>query len=151
MTLTFPLPAKELRPNGRAFHMQKGKATRKAREAAFFAVLSALGVQNLPTFLAFKDLKKLGLTGQRDQRFYQRLSSLLLPGEPPRFRSYTIVYRFKSRAHVWDDDNAIASTKAHRDGIAHALRIDDKNLRLHALPALLVDPQRPGLEITLVP
>lgn len=151
MTLKFPLPAPELRPNGRAFYMQKGKATRKAREAAFFAVLSALGVQNLPAFLSFKDLKKLGLSGQRDQRFYHRLSSLLLPSTPPRFRSYTLVYRFRSRACIWDDDNAIASTKAHRDGIAHALRIDDKHLRLHALPALLVDPKHPGLTITLVP
>ena len=48
-----------------------------------------------------------------------------------------------------DFDNAIGAAKAYRDGIAHALRIDDRTILLAALPLLLTDPTAPRLQIHL--
>ena len=149
MTLTLPIPALALRPNGRAHPMKKSSAVRKARELAFFATLTAFGAKAVPTRITFSDAQKLGLpTGTRTHQFYHRLSNLLLPGPFPPITSYTLTYHFKTKRH-WDDDNAIGAAKAYRDGIAHALRIDDRTILLAALPLLLTDPTAPRLQIHL--
>ena len=132
--------------------MKKSSAVRKARELAYFATLTALGAKSVPTRITFADAKKLGLpTGTRNHLFYHKLSTLLLPGPFGPFApitSYTLTYHFKTNRH-WDDDNAIGAAKAYRDGIAHALRIDDRTLTLAALPLLLTDPANPRLQIHL--
>ena len=151
MTLTLPIPALALRPNGRAHPMAKASATKKARELAFFATLRALGAKSVPTRILLADARKLGLpTGSRGADYYHTLSRILFRADPPAFTSYTLTYYFKTRRH-WDDDNAIASPKAYRDGIAHALRIDDRHLTLAALPIRLTDSANPHLLITLHP
>lgn len=48
-----------------------------------------------------------------------------------------------------DDDNANASTKAYRDGVADALRIDDYALPMLAVSTFSIDRANPRLEITL--
>jgi len=48
-----------------------------------------------------------------------------------------------------DDDNADASTKAYRDGIADALHIDDFKMPKVALSVFAIDRENPRLEITL--
>jgi crossover junction endodeoxyribonuclease RusA len=48
-----------------------------------------------------------------------------------------------------DDDNAIASCKAYRDGIADALRIDDHTLHLSGV-TLHTDPANPRVEFELL-
>ena len=50
-----------------------------------------------------------------------------------------------------DDDNAEASCKAYRDGIADALGMDDHKLPKALLSTFEVDRQNPRLEITLHP
>jgi hypothetical protein len=74
-----------------------------------------------------------------------------LAGEAsPVFTRYTLTFFFPNAIHR-DDDNAAASCKAYRDGIADALGIDDHGLRLAEAPTILIDRQKPRLEITLLP
>lgn len=74
-----------------------------------------------------------------------------LGGKPaPAFTGYTLIFHFKD-ARNRDDDNATASCKAYRDGIADALKVDDNTLRLSAPPVMAVDRKNPRLEITLIP
>jgi hypothetical protein len=61
---------------------------------------------------------------------------------------YTAAFFFPSR--LWDDDNALASLKPYRDGIADAFSIDDRTLRLAALPSMAIEKANPRVEITLV-
>ena len=49
-----------------------------------------------------------------------------------------------------DDDNAQASCKAYRDGIADALGVDDHTLRLAQIPTFAIDRENPRVEITLI-
>ena len=118
---------------------------------AFFTTLIALGTKSVPSRISLADTRKLGLpTGTRNHIFYHKLSAILHPAPAPSFTRYTLTYHFSSARH-WDDDNAIASPKAYRDGIAHALRIDDRLLTLATLPARLTDSKNPRLIITLLP
>jgi crossover junction endodeoxyribonuclease RusA len=74
-----------------------------------------------------------------------------LGGQPaPQIRSYTLLFYFPDLRHR-DDDNAGASFKAYRDGIADALRIDDHRLTMSASPQMLADPKNPRLEVYLHP
>ena len=50
-----------------------------------------------------------------------------------------------------DDDNADASVKAYRDGIAAALKMNDRDLRKCQLSTYAKDPLCPRVEITLYP
>lgn len=69
---------------------------------------------------------------------------------PPPFTGYSLAFHYPD-ARRRDDDNALASTKAYRDGIADALHMDDFNLRLAAVPTFAIDRTNPRLEITLHP
>lgn len=74
---------------------------------------------------------------------------------PPTFTGYSLTFHYPDLRRR-DDDNAIGSTKAYRDGIAEALGIDDHTLRLHPhsgtdVVGMLLDRENPRLEITLIP
>lgn len=69
---------------------------------------------------------------------------------PPAVSGYSLAFFYPDRRHR-DDDNAQASTKAYRDGIADALGIDDHAIRLASVPTFATDPANPRLEITLHP
>ena len=149
MTLTLPLPDKALSPNARVHAIRKSTITRHARQLAFFATLKALGVPTVPTRILMGDRPKLGITHKKPLRSedYRKLSALLLPAQPPAFSTYSLAFHFPQERNR-DDDNAAASCKAYRDGIADALRIDDSTLHLHALTST-IDRQQPRLEITM--
>lgn len=66
----------------------------------------------------------------------------------PAFRSYTLAFYWPNAIRR-DDDNAAASCKAYRDGIADALQMDDHGLTMAATPAMHIDRTNPRLEITL--
>ena len=116
---------------------------------AFFTTLKALGVPTVPTRILMGDRPKLGITHKKPLRSadYQRISTLLLPAQPPAFTSYSLAFHFPQE-RTRDDDNAAASCKAYRDGIADALRIDDSTLRFQSLTAS-IDRLKPRLEILL--
>lgn len=76
--------------------------------------------------------------------------SALQGDTPPRVSRYRLRYCHGVR-RLRDDDNAIAMTKAYRDGIADALGIDDNALRIDGPPELHIDPANPRLEIQLLP
>jgi crossover junction endodeoxyribonuclease RusA len=74
-----------------------------------------------------------------------------LKGRPaPPFTRYKLAFFFKTNRRR-DDDNASASCKAYRDGIADALKMDDHHLSMCESPTLSVDPKNPRVEITLLP
>lgn len=68
----------------------------------------------------------------------------------PRFTGYSLAFFF-STTRFRDDDNADASCKAYRDGIAEALGMDDRNLRKCALSTHAKDAAMPRVEFTLHP
>ena len=68
----------------------------------------------------------------------------------PKFTRYRLRFYFPDRRRR-DDDNASASCKAYRDGIADALQIDDHSLRQSAAPEMLHDATNPRLEFILLP
>lgn len=78
-----------------------------------------------------------------DGEFYLRLS-----GRFPDYTGYHLAFYWPD-ARRRDDDNAMASTKAYRDGIADALGIDDHALRMSGVPTFVIDRDNPRLEITL--
>lgn len=65
-----------------------------------------------------------------------------------RFSSYSLTFYFPD-ARKRDDDNAAASCKAYRDGIADALGIDDHTLPMNQSPTILIDRENPRLEFHL--
>ena len=67
---------------------------------------------------------------------------------PPAVTSYSLHFHFPTRRGR-DDDNAGGSFKAYRDGIADALRIDDKNLKMTTSPQMLHDKTNPRLDVRL--
>lgn len=69
-------------------------------------------------------------------------------GQPPTVTGYTLAFHWPTKAYR-DDDNADASVKSYRDGIADALAIDDRTIRKLALSTHHLDRDRPRLEITL--
>lgn len=72
-----------------------------------------------------------------------------LGGQPaPKYTGYSLAFYFKN-VRGRDDDNATASCKAYRDGIADALGIDDNQLRLLGEPIMEIDRLHPRVEVTL--
>jgi hypothetical protein len=76
-----------------------------------------------------------------------RTLAAMAPEQPFQPIGYTAAFFFPSR--LWDDDNALASLKPYRDGIADAFRMDDRALRLLAIPTMVVARNEPRVEITL--
>lgn len=152
MIITLPIPGRKLSPNSRTHPIQKSTITRRHRQAAFFATLAALGVRNSPKRLLLKDRGIFGIRHAKPltNADYRKISALLHPAQPPAFRTYTLAFHHPHRRNR-DDDNAAASCKAYRDGIADALRIDDNTLTMATTPAMLIDPAKPRLEIALHP
>ena len=74
-----------------------------------------------------------------------------LAGHRLSFAGYSLAFHYPEDKRRRDDDNAAASCKAYRDGIADALHIDDHNLPMVALPTFAIDREHPRLEITLHP
>jgi len=73
-----------------------------------------------------------------------------LGGGLPRFAGYSLAFYYGDACRR-DDDNAEASCKAYRDGIAQALGIDDHELPKVGLSFFTIDRENPRLEITLHP
>lgn len=69
---------------------------------------------------------------------------------PKAFSKYSLTF-YHNVIRDRDDDNAAASCKAYRDGIADGLRVDDKTLRHSGNTDMLIDRNFPRLEITLFP
>lgn len=61
---------------------------------------------------------------------------------------YSLSFHWPTRAFR-DDDNADASCKSYRDGIAEAFDIDDRSLRKSALSTHNLDKNHPHVQITL--
>lgn len=99
--IELPFPAKILWPNGRGNHFAKHREFKKHRQWAHDATLAALTWRHLPNSI----------------------------NRPPPNRerrvAWSVTFYPKTR-HAIDDDNARGSLKAYQDGIALALRIDDK-------------------------
>jgi len=86
-------------------------------------------------------------------RFRAKVATLNLTNslrEPHSFTKYTLTFYWPNAIRR-DDDNAAASCKAYRDGIADGLRMDDHGLTQATTPIMLVDKANPRLEITLLP
>lgn len=87
-------------------------------------------------------------------RLRAKLAALALlaasPGPASVPTRYSLAFYWPDRRRR-DDDNAAASCKAYRDGIADALAIDDSGLRMSGSPQMDHDPRNPRLEITLLP
>jgi len=65
------------------------------------------------------------------------------------YHGYKLAFYYKD-ARRRDDDNAAASCKAYRDGIADALGVDDNTLKLLEIPTFQIDRINPRVEITLI-
>lgn len=103
MLITLPWPDKSLSPNARKHWAALAGAKKKAREAAHYATLEALGVRAGDARASLAGEGRIALT----VTFY-----------PPDKRRR-------------DDDNMVAAFKASRDGIADALQVDDRRFRPH--------------------
>lgn len=92
--------------------------------------------------------KKNRLT--RKARIIAKLRTLEAFGgrTPPAVSKYRLRFYFPD-ARRRDDDNAAASCKAYRDGIADALRMDDSGLRMMREPDMRTDRKTPRLEVYL--
>ena len=102
LTIVLPWPDKRLSPNARTHWAAKAKVTRDARYNAKYLTLNAIGVAG--TFPAPRPDAKLNV-------------------------SFTFHPKDKRRRDI---DNLISATKAHRDGIADALNVNDSMFRLTA-------------------
>lgn len=122
LTISLPIPPREISPNGR-----RG-------ESRWAAIRKATVIKR-----------------HRQAAFLSTRSALAaLPSPPATWEGYSLAFYFPTAA-MRDDDNADASCKAYRDGIADALRIDDQKLRKLALSTHHKDPACPRVEITLHP
>lgn len=72
-------------------------------------------------------------------------------GQRPSWEAVTIQWAFHPKtANRPDDDGLVAMCKAYRDGIADALKIDDKNFTM--LPVQILEPIKGGkVVVTLTP
>jgi hypothetical protein len=122
LTLTLPLPARAVSPNARRGE-SKGAAIRKSRAVKVHRFIAATILRNFIN---------------------------THPHPLPPFTGYRLAFYFKTAAFR-DDDNADASVKPYRDGLADVLQIDDRGLRKLALSTHAKDAQNPRLELTLIP
>jgi len=102
LTIVMPWPDKKLSPNARQHWAAKAKATRDARYSAKYLTLNAMGAAGI--------------------------FPIPTPGAKLNV-SFTFHPKDKRRRDI---DNLIAATKAHRDGIADALNVNDSLFRLTA-------------------
>lgn len=126
ITITLPLPAKELHPNARVHHMVKAKATKAAR---FHAMCGGLAARERMT-TAF--------------RFWG------VP-LPPWLRAQTEATFYFPTARTRDADGAASSLKAYWDGIADAGVVANDSGLTHLPPRLEVDRANPRVVLTLRP
>ncbi len=68
----------------------------------------------------------------------------------PAFGGYSLAFFFETAAFR-DDDNADGSFKSYRDGIADALRMNDRDLKKVLLSVHAKDAGNPRVEVTLYP
>lgn len=113
LRIALPWPDKRLSPNARLHWRQKSEVVKRARWDAAYALLEAAG-GSLSAIRA-----ALGSEGRI----------------PLSFRFYPPDRRLR------DDDNAIASMKAARDGLADALGVNDRRFRSSYEFA---EPEKPG-------
>ena len=126
LTLFLPLPATAISPNGATGH-SRAAALRKAKRIKIHKTRARLAMVDA--------LARYGLSSS---------------SPAPRFTGYSLAFHFPT-VTFRDDDNADASCKAYRDGIAAALHIDDRLLKKVALSTHQKDPTTPRLEFTLHP
>lgn len=113
LRITLPWPDKRLSPNARLHWRQKSEAVKRARWDASYALLEAAG----------GSLSAIRATMADEGRI------------PIIFRFYPPDRRLR------DDDNAIASIKAARDGLADALGVNDRRFQA---TYEFSEPQKPG-------
>ena len=77
-------------------------------------------------------------------------SALVMSWAATTYAGYSLAFYFRTAAFR-DDDNADASIKAYRDGIANALGMNDRDLRKCQLSTYQKDAECPRVEITLYP
>jgi crossover junction endodeoxyribonuclease RusA len=118
ITITLPLPHRDLSPNSRKHYRKKASVTKTYRVLAGAITAKAL------------------LCSTNERRC--------------RYNGYSLKFFFPNAIRR-DDDNAEASCKAYRDGIADALRMDDHGLKKLALSEFTIDRKTPRLEITIYP
>ena len=118
-TVDLPFPPRELSPNARSHWAKKSKAAKAYRQQCRVLLMAEATNQgwDVPALIAQADGQKGGIHLWID--FY-----------PP------------DRRHR-DDDNCAAAFKAGRDGLADALEIDDRMMRMH--PFLHAEPVKGGL------
>lgn len=121
LTLCLPLPSQKVSPNARR-GQSKSAAIMKSR---------AVKAHRYQAFLAARNA--IAATGARIM---------------PEFIGYSLAFFFKTAAFR-DDDNADASCKAYRDGIADAVGMNDRHLRKIKLSKHAKDAICPRVEITL--
>ena len=122
LTLYLPVPARACSPNARRGE-SRGAAIRKSKIIKAHRLLARLAMAK----------------------------AILLEGLPAdvRFTGYCLDFFFRTAAFR-DDDNADASIKAYRDGIASALRMNDRDLRKCRLSTYQKDAECSRVEITLM-
>lgn len=119
LTICLPMPSWRISPNG-----QRGQS-----KSAAIAKSRLIKKHRYHAFLALK-------------------SALAANVSQPVFHGYSLAFFFKTAAYR-DDDNADASCKAYRDGMADALGVDDRTLRKCRLSTHAKDAACPRVEITL--
>lgn len=100
--------------------------------------------------------RKAALRKSRAVREHKTLARLMMKDalvvlgvEKPLFSGYSLAFYFRTAAFR-DDDNADASCKAYRDGIAAALGIDDRGFRKLALSTHAKDAACARVEIRII-
>lgn len=119
--LTLPLPARGVSPNARRGE-SRAAAVAKARMVRAHRVLAKLRTREAMTAAGLR--------------------------APLPARGYRLEFFWKTAAYR-DDDNADASCKAYRDGIADALEINDRALCKTALSKHATDRENPRLEVRI--
>ena len=117
MRVSLKWPDKVLSPNSRTRWRRRCEVVRGYRWAAKIRTLNAIQVHSW-------DVKHL-----RDVVAAGGCIHVFIDFYPPDARRR-------------DDDNLVASFKSGRDGLADALKIDDRNFRIH--PRLMRDQTHPG-------
>ena len=121
LTIFLPIPATACSPNARRGE-SRGAAIRKSK-----------------IIKAHRLLGKMAMA-----------KAIVLEGIPAdvRFTGYSLAFYFRTAAFR-DDDNADASIKAYRDGIASALGMNDRDLKKCRLSTYQKDAECPRVEITI--
>lgn len=122
LTIWLPLPAREVSPNA-VRGQSKWAALKKSKAVKRH--------RSLARMLAVDALARHGLAGKS-------------------FGGYALAFFFKTAAFR-DDDNADASAKSYRDGVAEALRMNDRDLKKCRLSVMAKDAVNPRLEMTIFP